>query len=329
MNTTESFTEASDWLLRLKNENVSQADLSAWLDWCSAKPENLEAFERAQSLYHRLRNVEDGTRASFLSMGDVRRERFAWPIAVAASVIAALGLIVWKPWSSLDPASERGEYRAEHGAQRELVLADRTKVTLGSASTVTSAFTASARYIDLRDGEAYFEVEPDRNRPFVVRAGLVSVTAIGTAFNVRRTGERAIVSVTEGSVDVLPLGERSVQSNRNAPVRVQAGQQAVYALTMRGVMVASIEPSAATAWLSGRREYMIEPLGSVIDDVNRYSPRRIELSDARLRDLVFTGTVMQHRIDEWVMALDGVFPVRVVAQRDGHIEIEPREENFR
>jgi transmembrane sensor len=319
MNTTESIEKASEWLLRLKSENVSQAEVSAWLDWCNARPENLDAFERAQSLYDRLRGVDEEARAGFLRLGEIEERRRVWPVALAASLVATVGLFVWKPSVLFPPASEHNEYRVAHGAQQELTLADRTKVTLGSASAVTSAYTETARYVDLRDGEAYFEVKPDRARPFVVRAGTVNVTAIGTAFNVRRTGERAVVSVTQGSVDVLPLGGPA------APVRVQAGQQAVYASSGRGVLVTSIEPSAATGWLSGRREYMVEPLGSVIDDVNRYSRRPIVLGDPRLGDLVFTGTVFQKQIDEWVLALDGVFPVQVVAQADGSIVLEPRE----
>jgi len=327
MSANEQIDEATDWLLRLKSESVSQADVSAWLDWCNARPENLAAFERAQSLYDRLRNVEEGVRVGFLDLVEIKKRPRAWPVALAASLIAAIGLLAWRPWGLDDSANEHGEYRAAHGSQRELRLADHTKVILGSASTVSSAFTPSARHIDLRDGEAYFEVQPDRTRPFVVRAGAVSVTAIGTAFNVRRTGDRTVISVTQGLVDVLPLdesGRRDDEGISVAPVRVQAGQQAVYASRANGIMITSIEPKEATAWLSGRREYMVEPLGSVIDDVNRYSQRPIVLADPRLRDLIFTGTVFQRQIDEWVLALDGVFPVRVVQQPDGRVLLEPR-----
>jgi transmembrane sensor len=187
--------------------------------------------------------------------------------------------------------------------------------------------------VELKTGEAFFEVQPDHSRPFVVRAGSVTVTAVGTKFNVRRTRERTIVSVTEGAVDVV--ADSAIKEEKTAnmhsealatPVRVSAGQQAVRAITQPGLTLTDIDPAAVAAWRGGRLEYVMEPLGSVIDDVNRYGRHPIEIRDAQLRDLVFTGTVFRDQIDSWPLTLGSAFPVKATVGADGVIVLEARSE---
>ena len=57
---------------------------------------------------------------------------------------------------------------------------------VNSASRLRVAFTRDRRDIDLAQGEAWFEVARNRNRPFTVHAGPVRVQAVGTAFDVRK-----------------------------------------------------------------------------------------------------------------------------------------------
>lgn len=309
--------EASNWLLRLQGDKVPQVEIAAWLEWCNADPLNLEAFDRAQRLYDQLRATSTQARADFMRLVEdapaPRARRSGW-VAITALAASLTALLVWSPWNS-GAALDQHEYRTAHGAHRDVVLADDSKIVLGSASIVASRYTAETRVLELKDGEAFFDVEPERTRPFVVRAGEVTVTAIGTAFNVRRTRHRIVVAVTEGAVDVL---------SGSTPVRLRAGQQGAYAPGQRGLMVSAVAPATATAWQDGRFEYTTEPLASVIEDVNRYSRHPIVIIDPQLRDLVFTGTVFRDQAEEWVRALDTVFPLRVVERTDGSLALEAR-----
>jgi len=73
-----------------------------------------------------------------------------------------------------------------------------------------------------------------------------------------------------------------------------------------------VEAATATAWQTGRLEFVNEPLGSVIADLNRYSNRRIALADERLATLVFTGTLRSDAIGDWLHGIEEVFPVKVI-----------------
>ncbi len=348
----EHLQEAADWLMKLQGEEVEEAVVAGWLEWCRKDPAHLEAFNDVQRLYDGLQNIGPIERESFMQMAPValatgptsraRVPRVSRPFSWIAQVSIAAGIVgitvavfaaMPRWWHPERSAIDAADYRVSPGEQQALVLADRSRVTIGSASEVVSHFTREARAVDLRAGEAFFEVQPDHARPFVVKAGGVTVTAVGTKFDVRRTSERTIVSVTEGAVDVVGDGAARTSTIPNTrqpalvtPVRVSAGQQAVLATSQPGLTVSDVNPAVATAWRDGRLEYVMEPLSSVIDDVNRYATHRIEIRDPHLRELVFTGTVFWDKVDAWPMTLSNAFPVKVTVGPDGSVLLEARNE---
>jgi transmembrane sensor len=206
------------------------------------------------------------------------------------------------------------------------VLPDGSRVELGADSRITTRYTASQRFISVDAGEAYFLVAKDPSRPFLVDAGDMRVTAVGTAFNVRRNSERVVISVSEGRVQ-LNSGSESADGADLIPKSVRtpllAGQQAIYSSESRSVTIAAINANDVASWRSGVLKYMHEPLGSVAQDLSRYHNKRIIISDAQLSAMPFTGTVFSSRIDDTLKALESIFPLRV-RERGDAIELVPR-----
>ena len=165
-------------------------------------------------------------------------------------------------------------------------------MTLGADSALAVNLSVGRRAVTLKQGEAYFEVAKSRLRPFVVRVGPALVTAVGTAFNVRRTDDRTVVAVTEGVVEFLGTPEKAqapaeepasaaygvVTARPQLAARVAAGEAIAYFDDGRLQALPAREVSLATGWLSGRRQYLNEPLRYVLADVHRYTGQRIELS---------------------------------------------------
>ena len=184
-------------------------------------------------------------------------------------------------------------------------------------------------------GEALFHVAHDRQRPFVVVAGRGAITAIGTAFNVRRDDDRVVVSVTEGKVTVAQ--QRAFSPRREIAAAFSASKVPPVSATLaRGQQVAydgrgelgavqRADPEIATSWRDGRLQYRNEPLKYVVIDINRYSRRQIMLGDRSAEELVFTGTVFQDQIDEWLRGLEDIFPVQVVQTDNDHIFLRSRQ----
>ena len=320
---------AGEWLMRLQEDSLGEAEVASWIEWCEADPRNLAALEQLQPLWHEASQ-------HLRSPPRLLHRRVPMWAALAASVAVlavAAGFALqgrWKP----DPAALATVELVQTpvAGNRRAVLPDGSKIEIGARSVVSVDFTAAPRRLELRDGEAFFQVKHDRQRPFVVSAGNLQITAIGTAFNVRRTGREVAVTVQEGIVEVRRIREPQAtpSSGGRAATRVPqamraaAGEQLVFDTRSGSIRESLIDPAVALAWRGGRLEFTGDSLGSVVASVNRYAQRPIVLADPALADLTFTGTVFFDSIDAWLDSLNQVFPVKVDRSGDGEIVLSQR-----
>jgi transmembrane sensor len=319
---------AADWLQRLDDPALPEADLQAWLHWHGESEQNRKAFEEMQTLYRQLRDLP----------GEYRRElrrRFAhtealyprpWPKvwALAAAVLLAVagaGAAWWLQVS--DPSTVA--YAAPRDRHRTIRLADGSALVLGQDSLAVVKFTRHLRSLTIERGEAYFEVRHEPDRPFEVQAAAVRVTAVGTAFNVARTSDRVTITVTEGTVDVVQLSRPSAAENsppRPAPLqhrRLKSGER----LDLSDAVAQSgqTETGAEPAWTNGQLQFVDAPLSEVVRTVGRYARRPVTIDDPRVADLTYSGTVFRDRVDEWTAALPAIFPIRAVTLTDGSLAL--------
>ena len=309
MNDLTRMEAAADWLVRLNDAPGDETLVAAWLQWCEEHPENLPAFKRTQAVW-------EAAASSAEPRAKWRPILKPW-LAVATSLILGLSTILWFAVSHSDDQG-RQSYSTPIAGRGLSVLPDGSKVELGAGSRITTQYSSAARAVTVDSGEAFFSVQKDAHRPFVVTVGNLHVIAVGTAFNVRRGDDQVVVAVEEGKVRVS-------ESSGSAPdlAAVGAGEQAVYRERARHLVVAHIKPKDAAPWRDGILKYEHEPLRAVVSDLNRYSTRKIVITDAVLADLPFTGTVFNNRIDDALRAFTDVFPLTIV-EHANTVEVQPR-----
>jgi len=323
---------AAEWFVRLQSAAVSVEDTHAWQGWLNESPRHAQAFARIEEVSQVLRSVPlpAAVPASRLA-GDrydatvplkewkaPRAARRPWmALALLAAVCAAMifSAVFWK-------APTPNTYGTAVGENRLLTLSDGSTISLGGDTRIAVVLSDKGRTVELLKGEALFKVAKDANRPFKVRAGDATVVAIGTAFDVRRDSDRAIVSVTEGRVMVEPAADflpasvlREFKPNLRA-VRLDAGQQTTAGSAGIAEPSQVEDPAAATAWQSGRLAFHLQPLRYVLEDVNRYASKPIVLEGAALGALVITGTVERENIVGWVGSLERAFDLQAVEEND-------------
>lgn len=353
MNEVSRIDAAADWLLRLQSETASDETIRSWVQWCEADVRNQQAFDHVRELLQvadgLAGEVENGeliaavtsvssraadagedsarsrieTRAGFSMasvLSSIWRTSLRYPLRVVAAslTIAAIAITAWLMLIGTGHLPVRnGTVIASSAPVRSAMLPDGSRVELASKSMLAVRYTGDTRALELRDGEAFFSVTPNKQRPFVVTAGGVSVRAVGTAFNVRRAAARVVVTVTEGTVDIYRQGQAV------APVRAGAGSQVAWhagtddqgaAAPSDDPVITAIKPETAVGWREGRLEYLDEPLEAVIADINRYAARPVVIADEPARKLRFSGTVMVELTDEWLTALPRQFPVTLQRQ---------------
>ncbi len=312
---------AAEWLVRIQNDELSMEEIAEWQQWLGASAQHRQAFERMQRLWQGFESLPNKVPPALPSIAPgwrAGRRIFAAAAGALVVMAAALGALYLRQNGVLHLSAGAVAFETESREHREVTLQDGSRLMLGGLSLALVSFDAAEREVKLDRGEAFFEVAKDAGRPFVVRAGEATITAVGTAFNVRKAGERIHVTVTEGAVKVR------MKDDRAEAAAVPAGHQVILDPSDEAPKVQSTIPAAATAWRSGRLEYLGEPLKYVVADVNRYSTRQISISDPHVGELLLTGTVFENDIDTWLRSVEALLPVKVEHTEPDRIVLSPR-----
>jgi transmembrane sensor len=173
------------------------------------------------------------------------------------------------------PILLRADFYTGYGERRDLALNDGSVVHLNSNSALAVHIDSKQRQLTLLKGEAWFEVSPDKSRPFQVHAEHGTVTALGTAFNIRLRNSLAEVSVTQHSV-AIDVEQAEGQALHTV---VKEGQQLVYDQLAGLGNIKAIDAQTVTAWQRGKLVFENQPLGEVMAELNRYHLGYLVISD--------------------------------------------------
>lgn len=322
--TTENLRtfRAARWLMRLRHRDIDTEQFNEWLDWANRDERNLATFEDIRNLADGLTHLSAEQKSEMLrecldapaTARATNRSRRRWRIGMglAASVLIVAGILVYAGLASRHDGAFRDQYQTLAGHTRSVELPDGTFMELAAGSRATVVYRAHARTVELAAGEAYFKVQHDARRPFIVHVGDLRLEDIGTAFNVRKGSDKVVVAVAEGAVKVSadqPAGKSQRKTPPSGEVMLVAGQQ----LATQGAtrVVTHVERGNIAEWRSGRLRFRDAPLSEVVTELDRYASRRVVLDGPEVGQLRFTGTVFIDRVDAWLAAVGRTFPVHV------------------
>ncbi|ATB67554.1 FecR family protein [Pseudomonas mosselii] len=237
--------------------------------------------------------------------------------AVKSAGITLALAITFAALAWLNPAYKSERFATAIGERRAVLLSDGSKLLLDSGTHVDISWRLLSREVDLRAGQALFDVSSAVYRPFVVSAGLAKVEVLGTLFNVRRLDNDAVrVSLARGRVDVVAAATQ-------APVTLRPGQQ-VDSIGGQLMPVAKANASSAMAWKDDHIVFEQTPLDEAVSLLRLYRKAPIDLSDPSLAALKVTGVFEAHNVDLLLDLLPSILPVAVLQQGDGSVRIQPK-----
>ena len=184
------------------------------------------------------------------------------------------------------------------GGQYNIVLADGTKVYLNAVSSIKypTQFNGDQRIVEL-DGEAYFEVAKNKNKPFIVKSGDQDIEVLGTHFNVHAYDNESVVKTTllEGSVAVNYKNQKAI---------LKPGQQSNVSDKFNKITIKQVDTEAAIAWKNGRFKFDNADLKTVMRQLERWYGIKVEyrgdVSDVRFNG----GTFMNKNLSEVLKVLE-------------------------
>ena len=290
--------EAMDWLLRLR-EAPDDSDLRRRVEaWVAASPDHRRAWDQARKTWQTLGEVPPATVAAWdllpaeatgpeapppSSAPDIARVvRAPRPrrLALAAALAAAACLVlVFAPSLFLRLQADHVTAAAE---MREVVLEDGSVVQLAPESAIDLRFTAARRGVALLTGDAFFEVVPDAQRPFVVEAEDLQARVIGTAFGVGVSPRAISVEVVSGTVGVNVQGAQSESAGPLLDERLDRGQALRFDRATRTASLERRPPGDMAAWRQGTLLVVDASIAEVVETLRRYRPGWIVIADERL-----------------------------------------------
>lgn len=314
---------ATDWFIRVDAGDMTAAETAEFETWLDSDPAHRAAFDAVGFTWQGIEPLRSDPRILAMQRG---RPRVGWiPQAIAATLaLAVMGGAVWQFWPS--PTLTNQQFRTGVGEKATVTLADGSVVTLSTDTVVRTRKDGERRLVYLDRGQAFFKVAHDRRHPFEVHADGRTVTAIGTAFEVR-VDHGFKVTLVEGKVRVdAPLTRPKTAAPAVAPAPSPEVQETVMVAGTQLVAAGdtwSVHPAdvaRAVAWTRGQLVFVDEPLANVADEMNRYSDRKIYV-DATAGQKKISGTFKPGDVETFVSAVRDYGLVNVASASAGEVRL--------
>jgi transmembrane sensor len=298
---------AFEWVTRLTSGEVTTDELQALARWRAQNPLNEAAFVEAGKLWHSVKPAvetvarQDKGVVAQLPRTNTRLGRRA--VLGGALAASAAYLIVRPPlglWPSLSEWTS--DYRTATGQQRRITTEGGTTIELNTQTSIDIRLAAGGvERIELIAGEAAIATAANASRSVVALAGDLRASATDATFNMRRSGSSVCVTCATGTVLVEQRGQ---------PVTLRQRQQVSYTDEGLGSAV-EVDPAGVMAWQEGILVFHDEPLGRVIEEVNRYWPGRIIVANATLGKRLVTARFKIDHIEDAITQIKLVFGATV------------------
>lgn len=314
---------ADELLVKYLLGEATTAEQETVKQWIQAGNHNRKYFEHFELIWQQSKQLEarstvnvDDAWARFKQRTEEQRSatktiempqpaRTGWMRAAAAVVLLAgvAGLLYFFV-SNRQP--EMMALRSEGNAIVQ-TLPDGTVVTLNKNSVLTypESFDGSSRPVKL-EGEAFFDVTPDKSKPFTIEVNEVMVTVVGTSFNIKSSEEKTEVIVETGMVEVAKK-EFGVKLNPNEKAVVLKNED-------RPVKSAS-EDDLYNYYRT--KEFVCDgtPLWRLADVLSEVYGVQIETS-ARVRNQPISTTFSNESLDGILSVISETF--RIEVERNGN-----------
>lgn len=243
----------------------------------------------------------------------IEHRHFSW-LRIAASVILIAGLgitlfmLVNKNTASKEMVAQTG--------QNVLIdtLSDGSVITLNKRSTVTypSKFKGNTRAIALK-GEAFFNVAPDKKKPFIISVNDVQVTVVGTSFNIKSENGNTEVVVETGIVRVTRSG-KTVELNAGEKILVSANDSIVSKETVSDKLYNYYRS----------KEFVCDdtPLWKLVQVLNEAYDSKIIIGRKELNDKRITTIFYNESLEKILEIIHLTFDITVIKKADGQIILQ-------
>jgi ferric-dicitrate binding protein FerR (iron transport regulator) len=220
--------------------------------------------------------VKDSIYSKINPVSKKQKPRYSW--AIAASFLLLIGLSGYYFLNHTSKIETVLVYNDE-ASPKVINLPDGTTVTLNTESKLfyNSDFNERLRNVSLQ-GEGYFKVSKNADKPFTVTSGTLSTTVLGTEFNVKEGDDTIQVTLVEGAVKVYYDKDT---------LNLEPDHQATFEKNTRNLRRKTVNSNLYNLWMKNQivlNDISMEELGIVLYSIYGYilNPTHHDISQKRL-----------------------------------------------
>lgn len=240
-----------------------------------------------------------------------------WMSGIAAAILVAVAFYAWlgnvpKQLQQAKPQlAQRIQSLDDH---RFIKLADGSTVTLNKNSQLnyTNNFNGKTREVTLI-GEGYFDIKHDATKPFLVHAGNLTITVLGTAFNIN-TINKIAVTVTRGKV--------SVSDHQKLLGAITPGQQITYNLQTRLADKITVDANQAVKWQAADLFFDNVTMQQAANMLENHFNVKVKFENEESKEVMFSASFTHGQNLQQVMNVICAFNKLTYAEDDGVITIK-------
>lgn len=205
------------------------------------------------------------------------------------------------------------EYTSPAGARLKVVLPDSTVVWLNGNSKIilSKTFGEQDRDVSLQ-GEAFFDVSPNRTLAFTVKTKNVDIKAYGTSFNVfAYPNEKAVETVLLSGVVSVQKRARGI-FDQSEEVMLKPNQKATYSEEAETIKVKNVESKPYRSWTNGTLIFNDTPMDDVIKKLEYFFNVEIVVNTPSVLKYRFSATLENNSIEQIMKYLSYSSPIEYV-----------------
>lgn len=205
-------------------------------------------------------------------------------VAAVVLVVSTISITLYRSFQTPNPIAQTATNlltQTTSTQTRRITLPDGSTVVLNRRSSLRypDTFTGQTREVTLV-GEGFFDVTPDKQKPFIIHAQDTDVRVVGTSFGVRAYDRAVQVSVKTGRVVVRKKAQE---------IALVPGQQAAVDATTDTLRRLARFDANALAFSTQKLAFTNQPLSKVVATLSDYYQTDINLSASRLQNCRLTA----------------------------------------
>lgn len=290
--------EYTELIIGYLQGNLSEKETDLFYAWVNESNANKQLFFEIKAMYDAGLSMGKTTDAdkSWLRLLDKKKHaqsrRFSlWHKIGSYAAVGLLAVVISSAFFLLKPGkTETGmftNYIGGDGLEADIVeLPDGTQVSLGAKTNFhyDKDYGKTQRIVYL-EGEAYFEVAPQKEKPFIVKTKEQDIEALGTKFNVMAypSDSLTVTTLLEGSVRLTTsgIGRQNI---------LRPNQQFIYNCNRKSISLNHVDAQQYTSWTTGYYYFSEQTLESILDRLSHVYGAEFTVKSEALNKRTFTGT---------------------------------------